>query len=184
MLKANACEIVYFSTLHDKALPEHIEGLYLCGGYPELYAAELSENKSMRKSIRTQIAKGLPTIAECGGFLYLHDTLQEKPMVGAIAGSAFETKRLQRFGYITLQAQRDNLLCKKGEEIRAHEFHYFDSTNCGTDFTAYKASRPISYPCIHASDHLYAGFPHLYFPANPAFAESFVRKASQYANNH
>lgn len=184
LLEAQGCEIVYFSPLHDKKLPDKIDGLYLCGGYPELYVAELSENESMRYSIRDQIAKGLPTIAECGGFLYLHDTLQEYPMVGAIAGAAFETKRLQRFGYITLQAKRDNLLCNCGEQIRAHEFHYFDSTNCGTDFTAYKASRPIIYPCIHASDHLYAGFPHLYFPANPEFADSFVRKAIHYANNH
>jgi cobyrinic acid a,c-diamide synthase len=184
MLEALGCEIVYFSPISDRKLPDGIGGLYLCGGYPELYTAELASNTSMRNSIHAHIVAGLPTIAECGGFLYLHEEINGFPMVGVIRGSAYETNRLQRFGYITLQAERDNLLCKHGEHIRAHEFHYYDSTNCGNDFTAWKASRAVNYPCIHASDTLYAGFPHLYFPANTAFAESYVRKAFEYAKNH
>jgi len=184
ILEALGCEIVYFSPLVDRQLPDKISGLYLCGGYPELYVAELTNNTSMRRSIKKHIDEGLPTVAECGGFLYLHDELKENPMVGTINASAYETDRLQRFGYITLEAERDNLLCKRGERIRAHEFHYYDSTDCGDGFLAYKASRPATYPCVHASDTLYAGFPHLYFPANISFANSFVRKAIDYAKNH
>jgi cobyrinic acid a,c-diamide synthase len=183
-LEALGCEIVSFSPLADTHLPDEIGGLYLCGGYPELYVAELSRNSSMCRSVQAQIAAGLPTIAECGGFLYLHEELNGARMAGVIRGSAFETERLQRFGYITLKAERDNLLCARGQSIRAHEFHYYDSDNCGDSFTASKASRPARYSCVHASDSLYAGFPHLYFPANPAFAESFVRKAIEYEKNH
>lgn len=184
ILRAHGCEIVYFSPMYDRELPPKISGLYLCGGYPELYAIELTKNVSMRYSIREGIAAGLPTIAECGGFLYLNNDLNGDSMVGAINASAFETKRLQRFGYVTLTAKRDNLLCKVGEQIRAHEFHYYDSTDCGDGFLACKASRPVTYPCIHVSETIYAGFPHLYFPANIAFADSFVRKAMDYAKNH
>ena len=180
ILKSSGCEIVFFSPLNDDALPQNINGLYLCGGYPELHAKTLSENKSMLKSIRRAIKNNLPTIAECGGFLYLHDTLGGFPMCGVISGAAFETKRPQRFGYITLIAGRDNLLCKAGEEIRAHEFHYWDSENPGGGFTARKPGRDFSYPCAHATDTLYAGFPHLYFPANPKFAENFAERTTRF----
>ena len=180
-LEALGCALVFFSPLRDAALPESIHGLYLCGGYPELYTKELSANASMRESLRQALSSGLPTIAECGGFLYLHETLDGLPMCGVIPGSAFETKQLRRFGYITVIAEKDNLLCRAGESIRSHEFHYWDSDCVGADFIAQKAGRKLSYPCIHATDTLYAGFPHLYFPANPAFAERFVERMTHHA---
>jgi len=180
LFAALGCELVFFSPLHDDELPGGIHGLYLCGGYPELHAKTLSENEPMRMSIRTRVMGGLPTIAECGGFLYLHKELDGRPMAGVIEGSAYETKKLQRFGYITLTANGDCVLCKKGETIRAHEFHYWDSTAPGDGFTAHKAGRGHSYPCVHATDSLYAGFPHLYFAANPAFAERFIERMVQY----
>ena len=179
-LQSLGCELAFFSPLKDNALPANISGLYLCGGYPELYRETLSGNTSMLKSIRQAVDNGLPTIAECGGFLYLHDTLDAFPMCGAIHGAAFETKRLQRFGYITLTAGQDNLLCKVNESIRAHEFHYWDSDNRGGGFTAHKAGRELYYRCIHSTDNLYAGFPHLYFPANINFAENFVERMKRY----
>jgi len=184
LLEALGCELLYFSPLSDERLPEGIGGLYLCGGYPELHAAALSENRSMLRSVRERIAAGLPTLAECGGFLYLHERLCDFPMAGVIRARAFETKKLQRFGYLTLEAREHNLLCARGEQIRAHEFHYYDSSDCGGGFLARKASRPEEYPCVHASETLYAGFPHLYFPGNLAAAQSFVGKAAAYAKNH
>ena len=180
LLRVLGCDPVFFNPLHDQTLPENIRGLILCGGYPDLYKKELSENTSMRESIRRAAANGLPTIAESGGFLYLHKTLDRIPMCGVIDGAAFETKRLQRFGYITLTANRDNLLCGTGESIRAHAFHYFDSHCPGDGFTARKAGRENSYPCVHATSSLYAGFPHLFFPANQLFAERFVERMAQY----
>lgn len=180
ILESLGCELVYFSPLRDKHLPSGISGLYLCGGYPELHKDALSANISMRTDIRDAVARGLPTIAECGGFLYLHDSLDGVPMCGVIDGAAFETKRLQRFGYITLTAERDNLLSKAGGSIRSHEFHYWDSTFHGDGFTAKRAGRDISYPCVHAAQTLYAGFPHLFFLANVSFAERFAERMMRY----
>ena len=180
LLRSLGCETVFFSPLRDDALPPRVNGLYLCGGYPELYAKALSENASMLERIRQAAEGGLPTIAEGGGFLYLHGRLDGFPMCGVIQGAAFETERLQRFGYVTVTAERDNLLCKAGESIRSHEFRYWDSDSPGDGFTARKAGREISYPCVHAADTLYAGFPHLYFPANPAFAENFIDRMARY----
>lgn len=174
LLKALGCELVFFSPMHDDMLPANINGLYLCGGYPELYGEVLAKNTAMRKSIQKAVKNRLPTIAEGGGFMYLHDTLDGKPMCGVIAGKALKTTNLQRFGYITLTARHNNLLCKAGESIRSHEFHYWDSTNTGEAFTAKKAGREITYGCIHATDTLYAGFPHLFFSANPLFAKRFA----------
>lgn len=180
LLQQLGCEIVPFSPLADAVLPENIQGLYLPGGYPELHLPVLEANLSMRQSIRQAIRGGLPTLAECGGFMYLHTSVGDHPMVGVIPGQAYQTKRLQRFGYVALTAQGENLLCGAGDTIRAHEFHYWDSTDCGSDVLAQKASTGKTYPCIHATPTLWAGFPHLYFPANPAFARSFVKKAEEY----
>lgn len=180
LLEELNCEIVYFSPLKDKKLPENISGLYLCGGYPELYTEELSKNKSLHKSIRDLMNDGLPTIAECGGFMYLHDSIENVPMVGFIKGNCIKTDKLQRFGYVEIKALKDNLLSRKGESIRVHEFHYYESENCGEGFLAKKASNGLEYNCCHSSDSLYAGFPHIYLPANPNFAKSFVEKAEKW----
>ena len=179
-LEALGCEPVFFSPLHDEHLPEGAQGLYLPGGYPELHLEGLSSNP-IRQEIRRAVEGGMPTVAECGGFLYLHDSLDGAEMAGVIHAAAYGTKKLQRFGYVHLTAERDNLLCRTGESIRAHEFHYYDSEDNGSGFTAAKPLGKRSWPCVHAGETLYAGFPHLYFPANMAFAENFVRKAASYA---
>lgn len=183
LLRTLGCELCFFSPLNDAALPKNIGALYLPGGYPELHLEALSANVPMRQAVKAAIEDGLPTLAECGGFLYLHDTLDGFPMTGSIHAKAYRTEKLQRFGYEALTAKKDNLLCKAGESIRAHEFHYYESSFCGDAFTAQKPNG-LMWDSIHASESLYAGFPHLYFPANRSFAEQFVRKANDYANKH
>ena len=178
ILRAFGAELVPFSPLADEKLPEGIDGLYLGGGYPELHAAQLAENHTMRARIRAAVLGGLPTIAECGGFLYLHRTLDDAAMAGVLDADAHLTKKMQPFGYVTLTARRDNLLCRAGERIRAHEFHYAVSSDAGRDFDAQKPNGR-AWACVHATETLYAGFPHLYFRANPAFAEHFVRRCAQ-----
>lgn len=180
LLEALGAQLVFFSPMEDTRLPEHIGGLYLPGGYPELYTAQLCANP-IRGEIAAAIEAGLPTVAECGGFLYLHDTLDGAPMAGVIHADARGTDQLRRFGYATLTAQRDNLLCQAGESIRVHEFHYYESTDCGDAFCAQKPSAAKPWHCVHATPTLWAGFPHLYFPSNAAFARRFVRKAADYA---
>ena len=183
LLRKLGAELVDFSPLEDEALPENLQGLYLPGGYPELYAEALSQNEAMRESIRKAVTGGLPCIAECGGFMYLTEAIGDFPMAGALKGGCFDTGKLTRFGYVTLTAQKDNLLCRAGETIPAHEFHHWDAEHPGEDFLAEKLSGR-SWPCAHASKTLYAGFPHFHFYANPSFAVRFLdacRKESCHA---
>lgn len=184
LLEKLGCEIVYFSPLSDKAVPENADGLILCGGYPELYAKKLSCNADMLADVRRKIEAGMPTIAECGGFMYLHDTMEDADgnvhkMVGVINGKAYKTSKLRHFGYTKMTAERDNMLCKKGDTFPAHEFHYWDSTLCGEDFTAEK-SDGRSRKCAYANENMYAGFPHLYFYSDIKIAENFVRRCLEY----
>lgn len=115
--------------MHDAKLPENLHGLLIGGGYPELYAKQLSENETMKESFRRQIEAGMPYLAECGGFMYLHETMEDMKkerwqMVGVLPGHAFYTGKLGRFGYVELTAQKEQILGEAGETIRAHEFHY------------------------------------------------------------
>lgn len=183
LLRAIGCEIRFFSPLHDAHFPQ-ADGLLLCGGYPELYAEQLSANETMRRGIRDALAHHMPVIAECGGFMYLHKTLRTAsgavfPMVGAVSGEVFPTAKLRRFGYVTLHAPADNLLCRAGETMKAHEFHYWDSTDAGSGLTACKADGR-SWQCCHVSETVYAGFPHLYFPSDIRIAQRFASACAKF----
>ncbi len=187
-LKQKGCHITFFSPLKDKTLPQNIDGLMLGGGYPELYAKELSRNTSMIKSIQCEIKKGLPVFAECGGFLYLHETLQSVDnkhytMLGVIKAKAYKQEKLKQFGYITLCAQKDTLLCQRGECINAHEFHYWQSTQQGNAFIAKKPLSEKSWECIYSDDNIFAGFAHIHFYANTNFADNWIKKCVQRSGN-
>ena len=182
-LRAAGAELVFFSPVHDAALPEGVCGLYLPGGYPELYARALSENRTMRAAIRQAAADGLPTAAECGGFLYLGQTLEDTdgrvyPMAGVLPGSGIKTGHLVRFGYAELTAKTDSMLFCAGEKLPVHEFHHWDSTDNGADFTAHK-NETMQWDCGFANRHLYAGFPHLYW-AGTSLPRRFAAAALHY----
>ncbi len=184
MLAQAGAELVFFSPIHDTALPEDIHGLLLGGGYPEIYAKQLSENVSMRTAVREAVLSGIPTVAECGGFLYLHTMLTDRegrsyPMAGVLPGKCFDTGKLVRFGYIELEEKSGHFL-PQGSRIRGHEFHYYDSEDNGADCTAYKPTTGRNYACIHAGENHWYGFSHLYYPSCPEFAEKFVEKAGKF----
>lgn len=200
MLEYYGAELVPFSPLHDTELPENIQGLLLGGGYPELYAKELSENESMRRSIKVALEQKLPSLAECGGFMYLHEKLIDKegnsfPMVGAIPAECHDTGKLVRFGYVELtvanrnEEDGDNVktseateiagFLQKNDKICAHEFHYFDSTDNGAACTATKPVTGRNWKCIHASQEHFWGFPHLYYPSNPKFVVRFIESMTR-----
>lgn len=179
VLRELGAELVPFSPLTDPALPEGIQGLYLGGGYPELYTEALSGNTGMLASVRDAVRARLPCIAECGGFMYLTEAIGGQPMAGALPGTCFDTGKLTRFGYVTLTAKKDNLLCRAGESIPAHEFHHWDCTAPGADFRAEKPTGR-SWDCAVATSTLYAGYPHFHFRANPAFAVNFCRACAAY----
>ena len=183
LLREMGAELVDFSPLTDTKLPKNIHGLYLGGGYPELYAETLSVNETMRTSIYDALTNHIPCIAECGGFMYLTEAIGEYPMIGILHGSCFDTGKLTRFGYVELSAKQDNLLCRTGEGIRGHEFHHWDCTCPGSDFTAVKPSGK-TWDCSTASETLYAGYPHFHFYANPAFAEHFYEACLKEKHRH
>lgn len=183
LLRQAGAELVPFSPLRDKALPKGVAALYLGGGYPELYTAKLAQNEPMRRAILQAGREGMPIFAECGGFLYLQQALcppesdqEPQPMCQLLPGVGKNTGHLTRFGYVTLTAKQDNLLLKKGEQIPAHEFHYYDCTDPGQDLLAQKADGR-SWDCAVAKHNLFAGFGHLYFPAKPQLAQRLVEAA-------
>lgn len=181
-LKEQGAELVFFSPLHDEGLPKGVSGLYLPGGYPELFAGELSFNEDMLKDVKSAIESGLPTVAECGGFLYLCESLEDGngdiyEQVGIFKGAATNKEKLVRFGYSLLSQEEDSLLFRKGEEVPMHEFHYWDAADPGSDLLATKPLGGRSYRCAYSTDTLYAGFPHLYLAGKPKLAARFVEKA-------
>ena len=207
LLEKCGAQLQYFSPLHDTSLPEDCDAMLLGGGYPELYAKELSKNVSMLTAIKKAFRAGMPTVAECGGFMYLHayirnicdDTdeqnkadiqkkadvqndMNKSQLVGALDGGCHFKGKLVRFGYIELAEKHSNFL-PPNEKIKAHEFHYYDSTDNGADCIAIKPATGRSYDCVISHDNYWLGFPHLYYPSNPHFAESLVRKAYEYRRN-
>lgn len=186
LLERLGARLAYFSPLRDGSLPDGTCGLYLGGGYPELHARELSANDRLLAAVRAAIADGMPTIAECGGYLYLHQTLEDAagqawPMVGAVPGKAYRRDRMGRFGYVELVALRDGLLAQRGESLRAHEFHYWQSATDGDAFLARKPQSDRSWASVVGTNALYAGFPHLYLNGCPKAAKRFVDACAAYA---
>jgi len=187
LLRELGAELVSFSPLEDPCLPDDLHGVYLGGGYPELYAKTLSGNRSMRASLREALKEGLPCVAECGGFMYLTQEIGGEKMVGLLPGSCYNTGKLTRFGYVRLTAGKENLLCQAGQSFPAHEFHHYDCTEPGTDFAAKKPSGR-GWNCAYGGKTLYAGYPHIPFYAMPELALSFYeacrKEKHRHAGNH
>lgn len=185
-LRRQGAELVEFSPLVDAALPDGTMGLYLGGGYPEVYARELARNAPMLAAVRAAVAGGMPTVAECGGFLYLHQIVADADgrydwcMAGVFSMRAWNQGKLGRFGYVTLTAAHDGLLCGAGEQLPAHEFHYWESENPGADFHAQKPLSDRAWDCGWHTPTLYAGFPHFHFCGCPDAAGRFVSACAKY----
>jgi cobyrinic acid a,c-diamide synthase len=185
LLRKLGGELVPFSPLNDGHLPEALRGLYLGGGYPELYGERLSQNTAMLEDVRRAVRSGMPCVAECGGFMYLHEALIDRAgnrysMADVLPGICRRQDRLVRFGYAAYTAKSDNPLCAAGETIRGHEFHYWDSDFPGEDFQASKPFSGKTWPCIAANENLCAGFPHFHFYANPGMARRFLMRCDAY----
>ena len=180
-------ELVYFSPIHDRSLPEQLDGLILGGGYPELYCEALSLNESMRESVKKAAEGGLPVLGECGGYLYLLEELEAEdgriwPMTGVLKGKGYKKGKNSRFGYIGVEAEKDRLYLKPGEQIRGHEFHYWDCEVLEEEWVM-RAKKPVgnrSWPCIRIKNQVMAGFPHLFYPSCPAFAVRFAKACVRY----
>lgn len=181
--------IVTFSPLHDHVLPEGISGLLFGGGYPELHLKKLSENRSMLDSVRDAIRSGMPSIAECGGFMYLHRSVLDAegrayPLVGLIDGECTDTGHPVRFGYLAV-AQDDwggnRAFGRDLTGMKGHEFHYYDSTACGSSCLMEKPASKQQWRSMICSDTQMWGYPHFYYGSHPAFLQGFIKAAQEYA---
>ena len=178
LLEEMGAELVFFSPLHDEEIPE-VSGLIIGGGYPELFAKELSGNVSMRESIRKAAVSGMPMLAECGGFLYLLEGMADPdgnnyPMAGVFEGSSHMTDKLSRFGYVSLCAVNDTPFLLAGENIRGHEFHYYDTTDNGKLCRITKPTGSRSWKGYRMKNNVFAGFAHLYYPSCTGFIKRFL----------
>lgn len=185
LLEALGAVLIPFSPIHDETLPEGIGAVILGGGYPELYAKELQDNNKMKQAILAAYQAGMPIAAECGGFLYLHKSLEGKDghvyqMTGIIDAAAYRTKLNKRFGYIELASLQQNDWIKAGETIKGHEFHYWESSDPGSALAAKKPVGGKEWQTSHVSRQLLAGFPHLYYPSNPKLALHLLTQARKY----
>lgn len=185
LLKRLGCNIQYFSPLNDKKLPKNLDIMLIGGGYPELYAKELSGNNSMKDSIKSAVKNGIYVLAECGGFMYLLDNMEgydskTYPMTGILKGNSFNCHKLVRFGYMNITKNKENIFLKDDSVIKGHEFHYWDSDNNGNGFTAVKPSGKMKHEICHISDKIVAGYPHLYYYSNIDFVVNFLESCLSY----
>ena len=187
LLQKTGAELIPFSPLKDKKIPENVSGLLFYGGYPELYAEQLSQNQSMRESIKEALKDGMPCIAECGGFMYLGEYIEDEkgdkfPMVGILKGKSYPTGALRRFGYVTLTG--GTVFGQDAGMIPAHEFHYYDSEDCGEEFLAEKPLSERSWKCMISTDTIFAGYPHIHYYGNTRIPEAFMKCSAIYARRH
>ena len=183
--------LVYFSLLHQEKLPDGLDGLILGGGYPENHGEALAANRTMRDSVAAAAASGMPILAECGGYLYLLDSLEGAdgtvyPMAGVLKGHGYRAGKTGRFGYITLGPNRCLPYLREGEEIKGHEFHYWDC-DCGEDEFCMTAAKPKggrSWSCMRTAKQVMAGFPHLYYPSCPGLVRRFAGQCVEYGQRH
>ncbi len=177
LLKEMGAEIVPFSPVHDSHLPD-VSRLIFGGGYPELHAKALSDNASMRKEILEAAQNGMPILAECGGFLYLQEMLTDPEgniyeMVGALQGTSHMTDKLWHFGYVTMEADSSGPYLNARECVKAHEFHYYDTTDNG-DICVLKKPSGRSWSGYQLKENVFGGFAHLYYPSNPDMIKRFL----------
>lgn len=181
-------EIVPFSPLHDNELPE-VDGIFIGGGFPEMFAGQLAGNLAMREAIRQAAADGMPILAECGGYMYLMDSLQDfagkvHKMAGVFPGQAVMTEKLQMVGYVEAELQQDCLLGNAGTKLKGHEFHFSKESEPVRDDSAPLVFRKLrnnsEYAAGQQTRNVLGSYLHLHFAGCPEAAESFVRQCAAY----
>jgi cobyrinic acid a,c-diamide synthase len=173
-LLETTCRVIYFSPLRDEKLPA-CDLLYLGGGYPEVFHKELAHNTSMPRSIKDYAGRGGCIYAECGGFMYLTEYVEDVPMVGLFKGKTHLTPSLQRFGYIDIELKKDCLLGKSGDRLTGHEFHKSISDVKGEPvYQITKTMGTKTWECGYMYKNVLAGYPHLSFLRQPKVLENIL----------
>ena len=188
ILEVLGARLVEFSPLKDKSLPPGIDAMYIGGGYPELFSAQLSANRRMREAVSGYAKKGLPIYAECGGLMYLVKRIvdfQGKgfPMAGVFNCAAVMANKLQALGDIEIEVRKDNILSRKGDKIRAHTFHWSYLKNLSKDTRfAYKVTKGKDrvYEDGLIKENVLASYAHLHFASHINFAKNFIKSCLTY----
>lgn len=170
LLRAAGCELVSFDPLSDTALPGNTRGIYLGGGFSEVYAGQLAANRSLLHDLRTAVAGGIPTVAECAGLLYLAESLDGVPMAGVVATTAAMSDRLT-LRYASATAACDSLLTRSGEQVAGHEFHRTRTAPVGGDTAAWTVDGEAM---GFASDTWHASYLHVHWAGHPQLAQRFA----------
>lgn len=189
LLEAWGAEIIPFSPINDPSLPENLSGLYFGGGFPELYAAELSSNTSLKEEITKVFENGMPIFAECGGYMYLGETTSdfdgnEYPMVSLLPIKAQIQSHRLSLGYRTVTAIDDNMLMKKGYSVRGHEFHWSSLTGSAGNANAFRIEEKDNTIEGYHINNLLASYIHIHFGSDPTLAPNFVASCKRYLDSH
>ena len=183
LLESYGVELAYFSPIYDKYLPADIDGLYIGGGFPELYAAMLASNTTMKESIRKAYKNGVVIYGECGGMMYLLEKMVDfknktYEMCGIFKGMTKMENKRQGLGYVTVQAQHDSLLCNNGDVFRAHEFHWSSlHVPEGTSYayTISKCDENKTKADGLFADRVMGSYDHVHFATDPRLAKHFLQ---------
>jgi cobyrinic acid a,c-diamide synthase len=178
LLRAAGCDVVEFDPLADAILPAGAAGIYLGGGFPEVHAAELADNRCLIAEVCTAISAGVPTVAECAGLLYLCRALDRIPMVGAVPADAAMTARVT-LGYRTATSPADSVLAEAGDQVTGHEFHRTMVT-LGDGRAAWHLPEG---PDGFATPTLHAAYLHTHWAGHPALAQRFARAVHRHAGS-
>ena len=191
LLRELGANLIFFSPLRDAKLPENLQGLYIGGGFPEVFGEQLQGNKGMRESIHQAVREGLPTYAECGGLMYLTKAIfdlkgQRYEMVGVLETEAKMTEKLQRFGYIDIHIEKGTILSSQPYQTKAHEFHRSRvEENSGLVY-AYRVEKhrngelQDAWKCGLVKENVLAGYGHIHFYSNQSLAKDFVESCRQF----
>lgn len=188
LLRAKGATLQYFSPLANEAVPAEADGLYIGGGFPEEFAEALANNVEAKNSIREAISKGLPTLAECGGFMYLTEAITNNDgirfdMVGVIPGEVAMQTKLAALGYREIFGTQHNFLIGTDEVAKGHEFHY--STYSGTHNTpAYQTKGRFGKKQEgYQEGNLVAGYTHFHFVSNPKLVDNWLAACKKVKNH-
>lgn len=188
LLEAGGAECVFFSPLAGEEVPSDADGLYIGGGFPEEFAARLAAEEGVKASFLSRIEEGIPTLAECGGFMFLTEQIvdttgTEYPMVGVIPGKVTMQSKLAALGYREATGVEGNFLLPSGEEARGHEFHYSTfQANEGADVkAAFQSKGRLGTKADgYLTGNLVCGYTHLHFASNPNMVKEWIHACTQY----
>jgi cobyrinic acid a,c-diamide synthase len=188
LIKHCGAQLIYFSPLRETNLPKDLDGLYLGGGYPELFAFRLEANSLMRKKVKQFALAGGVIYAECGGLMYLGKKLKQsdnktRKMVNVFPYTTIMDTRLRSLGYFTVRVRKNNILANRGDEVRGHQFRYSHLEGipdlCNRAFSLKKDSTTKSKTEGFVFKNVLATYMHLHFGSSPGFAGGFVESCAK-----